>query len=127
MRTLNPIIADYAGRVDFYLVAFNESAAELDEYIIEEGYANMTTAQPDGAMLRDLAIVSQSSMLALDAAGVIAFRKGYGGRAVDYYQSCIVHILIIQLTKVHGPKCSALLLPILYYAKLKRSLNPIKI
>ena len=84
MRTLNPIIAEYAGRVDFYLVAFNQSAAELDEYIVKEGYANMTAAQPEGAMLRDLAIVSQSSMLALDAAGVIAFRKGYGGRAVDF-------------------------------------------
>ena len=84
MRTLNPIIAEYAGQVDFYLVAFNESAAELDGYIGAEGYANMTAAQPEGAMLRDLEIVSQSSMLALDAAGVITFRKGYGGGSVDF-------------------------------------------
>ena len=84
MQTLNPIIAEYAGRVDFYLVAFNESAAGLDEYISTKGYANMTAAKPEGEMLRDLAIVRQTSMLALDAAGVIAFRKGYGGRAVDF-------------------------------------------
>ena len=84
MRTLNPIIADYAGRVDFYLVAFNENAAALEGYIDENGYAHMTAAQPDGSMLRDLQIVSQSSMLALDAAGVITFRKGYGGRSVDF-------------------------------------------
>ena len=81
---LNPILADYADRVDFYLVAFNESAATLDAYIAENGYANMTATQPVGSMLRDLKIVSQSSMLAMDGAGVITFRKGYGGRSVDF-------------------------------------------
>ena len=78
MRTLAPIITEYAGRVDFYLVSFNENTAALDGYIAENGYANITATQPVGAMLRDLQIVSQSSMLALDAAGVITFRKGYG-------------------------------------------------
>lgn len=78
MRTLNPIVAEYAGQVDFYLVAFNESAATLESYIQENGNANMTATQPVGSMLRDLKIVSQSSMLAMDSAGVITFRKGYG-------------------------------------------------
>ena len=50
-----------------------------------------------------------------------------GGAWERGYQSCIVYLLLIQLTKVHGLKCSALLLPFLCYAKLKRSLNPIKI
>ena len=84
MRTLNPIVAEYAGQVDFYLVAFNESADTLDAYIAENGYANMTAVQPVGSMLRDLKIVSQSSMLAMDSAGVITFRKGYGGRGADF-------------------------------------------
>ena len=84
MRTLNPIIANYADRVDFYLVSFSETAAALDGYIAENGYANMTATQPVGSMLRDLKIVSQSSMLALDANGVITFRKGYGGRSADF-------------------------------------------
>ncbi|MDE2787987.1 MAG: hypothetical protein OXL37_15170 [Chloroflexota bacterium] len=84
LRTLNPIIAEYAGQVDFYLVAFNESAATLEEYIAENGYANMTAAQPVGSMLRDLKIVSQSSVMAMDSTGVITFRKGYGGRGADF-------------------------------------------
>ena len=84
MRTLNPIVAEYAGQVDFYLVAFNESAAALEAYIAENGYANMIAAQPVGSMLSDLKIVSQSSMLAMDRAGVITFRKGYGAGSVDF-------------------------------------------
>ena len=84
MRTLNPIIANYAGQVDFYLVSFSETAAALDGYIADNGYSNMTATQPVGAMLRDLKIVSQSSMLAMDANGVITFRKGYGGRSADF-------------------------------------------
>ena len=78
LRTLNPIVAEYAGQVDFYVVAFNESAATLEAYIAENGYANMTATQPVGSMLRDLKIVSQSSMIAVDGPGVITFRKGYG-------------------------------------------------
>ena len=75
---------DHAEQVDFYLVAFNESAATLDGYISQNGYKNMTATQPVGSMLRDLQIVSQSSMLAVDRAGLITFRKGYGGRGVDF-------------------------------------------
>lgn len=79
MRTLDPIVAEYVSQVDFYLVAFNESAATLEAYVAENGYANMTATQPVASMLRDLKIVSQSSMLGMDAGGVITFRKGYGG------------------------------------------------
>ena len=83
MRTLAPILTDYADRVDFYLVSFNENADALEGYIAENQYVNMTAVQPVGAMLRDLAIVSQSSMLAMDGGGVITFRKGYGSRGGD--------------------------------------------
>ncbi len=80
MRTLAPVVAEFAGQVDFYLVSFNEDAARLDGYIQDNAYTNMTATQPVGSMLRDLRITSQSSMMALDPHGVIAFRKGYGGR-----------------------------------------------
>jgi hypothetical protein len=65
-------------------VAFNESAATLENYIADNDYANMFATQPVGSMLRDLKIVSQSSMMAMDSAGVITFRKGYGGRGADF-------------------------------------------
>ena len=80
MRTLAPVVAENAELVDFYLVSFNESAERLASYIDDNGYVSMTATQPVGSMLRDLEIVSQSSMIALDAQGVITFRKGYGGR-----------------------------------------------
>ena len=83
MRTLAPIVTEYAEQVDFYLVSFNESAGRLESYVADNGYTNMIATQPVGSMLRDLKIVSQSSMIALDADGVITFRKGYGGRG-DY-------------------------------------------
>ena len=71
-------MSNYAEQVDFYLVAFNEGAATLEGYIEQNGFTNMTATQPVGSMLRDLQIVSQSSMIALDSNGVITFRKGYG-------------------------------------------------
>ena len=44
----------------------------------------MIATQPVGSMLADLRIVSQSSMIAVGSEGVITFRKGYGGRGVDF-------------------------------------------
>ena len=78
------MIAQHAEQVDFYLVAFNEGAGTLEEYISERGFTDMTATQPVGTMLADLKIVSQSSMIAVDSAGVITFRKGYGGRGADF-------------------------------------------
>ena len=60
-------------------MSFSESAGRLEGYIVENGYSHMIATQPVGSMLGDLRIVSQSSMIALDAQGVITFRKGYGG------------------------------------------------
>ena len=80
MRTLAPVVTENAEQVDFYLVSFNEGAGRLEGYISDNGYSNMIATQPVGDMLKDLKIVSQSSMIAMDARGVITFRKGYGGR-----------------------------------------------
>ena len=79
MRTLAPIVTEHAGQVDFYLVSFSESASRLEGYIEDNGYSDMIATQPVGSMLADLRITSQSSMIAMDANGVITFRKGYGG------------------------------------------------
>ena len=83
MRTLAPIVSENAEQVDFYLVSFSESAGRLEGYIAENGYSHMIATQPVSSMLADLRIVSQSSMIALDAQGVITFRKGYGSSG-DY-------------------------------------------
>ncbi len=78
MRTLSSIVPNYADRVDTYVVAFNESGETIDNYIADQEYSNMIAAAPVGTMLADLKIVSQSSMIAVNGAGVITFRKGYG-------------------------------------------------
>ena len=83
MQTLSNIVPDFAGQVDFYVVSYNEDAATVDGYIAGNRYTDMIAAQPVGSMLRDLKIVSQSSMLAVDPDGVIAFRKGFGGGNSD--------------------------------------------
>ena len=67
-------------------MSFSESASRLDGYIEENGYSDMIATQPVGSMLADLRITSQSSMIALDAQGVITFRKGYGGGG-DYVRA----------------------------------------
>lgn len=61
------------------MVAFNESGETIDNYIAGQGYSNMIAAAPTGTMLADMRIVSQSSIVAIDGAGVITFRKGFGG------------------------------------------------
>lgn len=85
MQTLSEIVPDYAGQVDFYVVAYTETARELDSYVRRHEFTGMTPAQPEGSMLRDLKIISQSAMLAMDAAGVITFRKeSYRGKTPDF-------------------------------------------
>ena len=60
-------------------MAFNESAQIIDDYIAGNNYEHMTAAEPTGTMLADFKIVSQSSIVAMDAAGVVTYRKGFGG------------------------------------------------
>ena len=79
MQTLSKVAPEFAGQVDFYLVSYNEDAATLDAYASGQSYTDVIAAQPVGRMLRDLEIVSQSSMMALDGDGIITYRKGFGG------------------------------------------------
>ncbi len=77
MQTLDPIASEY-NAIDFYVVAFNESAAVIEQYIEENGYTDLIAAQPEGAMLEDLEITRQMAMLALNSEGVIYHRQLMG-------------------------------------------------
>lgn len=61
------------------MVAFSESGETIDNYIAGQGFSNMIAAAPAGTTLADLRITSQSSIIAVNGAGVITFRKGFGG------------------------------------------------
>lgn len=67
------------------MVAFNESGETIDNYIAGQEYSDMIAAAPTGSMLADMRIVSQSSIVAIDGAGVITFRKGFGGGGTDEF------------------------------------------
>ncbi len=77
MQTLDPIATEFPD-IDFYVVAYNETAAEVDAYIQEKGYTDLIAAQPVGAMLADLEITRQMAMMAVNADGVIYHRQLMG-------------------------------------------------
>lgn len=77
MQTLDPIASEFPD-IDFYVVAYNETASEIDAYIREKGYTNLKAAQPVGTMLADLEITRQMAMMALNADGVIYHRQLMG-------------------------------------------------
>ena len=68
MQTLDPIATEYS-EIDFYVVAFNESAGTIEQYIEEQGYTDLIAAQPEGTMLADLEITRQMAMVALNSDG----------------------------------------------------------
>ena len=77
MQTLDPIASQFT-EIDFYVVAYNETAAEVDAYIQEKGYTDLIAAQPVGSMLADLEITRQMAMMAVNADGVIYHRQLMG-------------------------------------------------
>lgn len=81
MQTLNTFAADYAGDIDFYIVSFNEDAATIADYIADRNYQGFIAAQPVGAMLSDLKVTRQSTMMALNAQGRILHRQTSGDAA----------------------------------------------
>ena len=77
MQTLDPIATEYS-EIDFYVVAFNEPAGTIEQYIEEQGYTDLIAAQPEGTMLEDLEITRQMAMVALNSEGVIYHRQLMG-------------------------------------------------
>ena len=86
MQTLNPIASEFDD-IDFYVIAFNESATVVKGYIEENGYTDLIAAQPVGNMLEDLEITRQMAMVALNADGVIYHRQlmGSAGQWSPYF------------------------------------------
>ena len=89
MQTLDPIASQYP-EIDFYVVAFNESAAEVQQYIEEKGYTDLIAAQPEGTMLADLEITRQMAMVALNSEAVIYHRQLMG--SADQWAPHFAHL-----------------------------------
>ena len=74
MTNIYPAFED---EVDFYVVGFNESLSELAEYQRQSGHPGIVSL-PVGNMLREFRVTSQSTKVAIDANGIITYRRGYG-------------------------------------------------
>lgn len=78
MQTLDTFASNYAADIDFYIVSFDEDAAAIADYIAEHNYRGFIAAQPIGTMLADLQVTRQSTMMALNAHGLILHRQTKG-------------------------------------------------
>lgn len=77
MKEIYPAYADSA---TFYAVGTDpsEGIEQLVEYADAQGYP-WPIAYPGDGMLSDLRVVVQSTKVAFDGQGIIAYRDGYGG------------------------------------------------
>ena len=81
---MTDIYPPFEDAVDFYVVGFNESLSELAEYQGQSGHPGIVSL-PVGNMLRDFRVTSQSTKVAIDANGIITYRRGYGqGRSSEW-------------------------------------------
>ena len=81
---MTDIYPPFEDAVDFYVVGFNESLSELADYQGQSGHPGIL-ALPVGNMLRDFRVTSQSTKVAIDANGIITYRRGYGqGNSSDW-------------------------------------------
>lgn len=71
---MDPIASEYDG-INFYVVSFDENAQIVDNYIAEHGYTDMIAVEPVGSMLGDLEITRQTTMMAINADGIIYYRQ----------------------------------------------------
>lgn len=75
---MKDIYPEFADRVDFYAIGQSafESLEELEEYRQKEGYP-WPVAEVERDVLKELKVLQQSTKIALDHQGVIAYRAGY--------------------------------------------------
>ncbi|MXZ90917.1 MAG: hypothetical protein F4W95_01930 [Chloroflexi bacterium] len=74
MQSIDPIASEYDD-INFYIVSFDENAQIVDDYITEHGYTDVIAVEPVGSMLADLEITRQTTMIAINADGVIYYRQ----------------------------------------------------
>ena len=87
MTTLHP---DYTEKIAFYVVGSGptQTVEQLEEDRQKEGYP-WPVAEIAGSGLRDLRVLSQSTKIAIDGAGVITYRDSYGQGNVDIWQGVL--------------------------------------
>ena len=76
---MKEVYPEYADKLDFYLVGTDpgEGKERLEKYRDDQGYP-WPIGIPEGNMLADFRILTQSTKIAFDENGIITYRDGYG-------------------------------------------------
>ena len=76
---MKDVYPEFADIVDFYAIGQDpfESIELLESYRKKQGYP-WPVAEIDPGVLKDLGVLVQSTKIALDHQGIIAYRDGYG-------------------------------------------------
>ena len=77
MRGLTDSYPPFKDTVELYVVAFNETLIDLQDYQNQSGHAG-TVAKAVGNIVRHFRVTQQSAKVAIDANGIITYRSGYG-------------------------------------------------
>ena len=91
---LKDIYHRYQDEVSFYAIGVDpsESLQLLEQYKQAQGYPwPVATAPP--AILPDYKIITQSTKVAIDDAGVITFRAGYGVESSDTWNQVFLQLI----------------------------------
>ncbi|MDA0734595.1 MAG: hypothetical protein O2909_09250 [Chloroflexi bacterium] len=81
------VYPEYADQVAFYAVGTdpNEAVERLEGYRQQQGYP-WPVAVAQGAMLRDLNVLVQSTKVVFDSRGVQVYRAGFGQGGPDEWR-----------------------------------------
>lgn len=84
---------EFADQVAFYAIGVDptESLDRLDSYRENQGYP-WPVAMPSPRMLSNFRVLQQSTKVAIDGAGIITYRDGYGRGNVEKWRKVFVEL-----------------------------------
>ncbi len=91
---MKDVYPEFVDRVDFYAIGQDpfESIETLESYRKKQGYP-WPVAEIDPSVLKDLRVLVQSTKIALDHQGIIAYRAGYGAGSPDEWREVFVELV----------------------------------
>ena len=91
---MKDVYPEFADRVDFYAIGQNpfESIEELEADRKKEGYP-WPVAAIDSKVLKDLRVLQQSTKIALDHQGIIAYQAIYAAGGASEWREVFVDLV----------------------------------
>ena len=91
---MKDVYPEFEDRVDFYAIGQDpfESIEIMESYRKEQGYP-WPVAKIDPGVLKDLRVLVQSTKIALDHQGIIAYRAGYADGSPSEWREVFVDLV----------------------------------